>query len=102
MRNLEFEEQAQIERVVADNQWAWQCHLREVRGEDIYTRFCLWCNCQGKGELRKNARVFAEWLKTEKIVLTEFQRRCIAENHFNWKFVFNKETQRWEGKEIKE
>ena len=78
-----------------------QRRLKEVRGEYIYTDFCVWCNCQGDdGKLRASERAFAEWLKRENRTLTEYQRRWIAENHFGWQFTWNEEKKEWESKKV--
>ena len=78
-----------------------QRRLKEVRGEYIYTDFCMWCNCQGDdGKLRASERAFAEWLKQENRTLTEYQRRWIAENHFGWQFTWNEEKKEWESKKV--
>ena len=78
----------------------WEHHCREIRGDNIYLDFCLWCNCQGDTDdkLRNNEKVFAEWLKRENCTLTEYQRRWIAENHFGWRFTWNEEKKEWESK----
>ena len=55
---------------------------------------------QGKSELRNNEKAFAEWLKRENRTLTEYQRRWIAENHFGWRFTWNKQKNEWESKKV--
>lgn len=96
---MTFEEQIRIERQIRNNKWAYDRHCAEVRGEDIYTDFCLWCNCQGDdGKLRANEKVFANWLKSRKISLTFWQRKWIAENHFGWQFTWNEEKNEWESR----
>ena len=77
-----------------------QRRLKEVRGEYIYTDFCVWLHCQGKSELRNNEKAFAEWLKRENRTLTEYQRRWIAENHFGWQFTWNKQKNEWESRKV--
>ena len=61
----------------------------ERAGEGIYARFCAWCNGEGKMELKKNARAFAEWLKDSGIELDFWQRKEIAENHFGFAYEWN-------------
>ena len=102
METQTFEEQIIIENRSRNEKWAWERHLREVRGEDIYTDFCVWCNCQGDTDykLRNNERAFAEWLKQENRTLTEYQRRWIAENHFGWQFTWNEEKNEWESRKV--
>ena len=99
METQTFEEQIRIENRCRNEKWAWETHLKEVRGEYIYLDFCVWCNCQGDdGKLRSSERVFAEWLKRENRTLTEYQRRWIAENHFGWQFTWNEEKKEWESR----
>ena len=66
----------------------------EMAVEGIYVRFCAWCNAEGKVELKKNARAFAEWLKSNDIELDFWQRKAIAETHFGYRYE-------WNGKEWK-
>ena len=77
-----------------------QRRLKEVRGEYIYTDFCVWCNCYAEQETKQNEKAFAEWLKRENRTLTEYQRRWIAENHFGWQFTWNKQKNEWESKKV--
>ena len=95
-----FEEQILIEHNSRIQRESWERHCREVRGEYIYTDFCIWLHCQGQAELRNNERAFAEWLKRENRTLTEYQRRWIAENHFGWQFTWNKQKNEWESKKV--
>lgn len=102
MDNKSFEEQIKIENKCNNDKWEWDRHCAATRGEDIYTAFCLWCNCQGDidNKLRSNSQVFANWLKRHNITLTDYQRRCIAENHFGWKFTWNSDLNKWEEKKL--
>lgn len=101
METQTFEEQIRIENRCRNEKWAWEVHCREIRGENIWVDFCVWCNCQGDdGKLRASARAFAEWLKRENRTLTEYQRRWIAENHFGWQFTWNEEKKEWESRKL--
>lgn len=102
MDNKSFEEDIRIENKCKNDKWEWDRHCATTRGEDIYTDFCLWCNCQDGDveKLKTNAQVFAKWIKSRNITLTDYQRRCIAENHFGWQFTWNSEKNEWEGKKI--
>ena len=71
----------------------------ERAGEGIYARFCAWCNAEGKVELKKNARAFADWLKSNGIELDFWQRKAIAENHFGYEYEWN--GREWETRKIK-
>ena len=77
-----------------------QRQLKEVRGEYIYLDFCVWCNCYAEQETKQNEKAFAEWLKRENRTLTEYQRRWIAENHFGWRFIWNKQKNEWESRKV--
>ena len=101
MQSQTFEEQLLIEHNSRIQRESWERHLKDVRGEYIYLGFCVWCNCQGDdGKLRASERAFAEWLKKENRTLTEYQRRWIAENHFGWQFIWNKQKNEWESKKV--
>ena len=95
-----FEEQCRIEHNSRIQRESRERRLKEVRGEYIYTDFCVWLHCQGQAELRNNERAFADWLKRENRTLTEYQRRWIAENHFGWRFTWNKQKNEWESKKV--
>lgn len=101
METQTFEEEISQIRAERYRNEMEQRRLKEVRGEYIYTDFCMWCNCQGDdGKLRASERAFAEWLKRENHTLTEYQRRWIAENHFGWRFTWNEEKKEWESKKV--
>ena len=95
-----FEEQIMGIRAERHRNEREQRQLKEVRGEYIYTDFCVWLHCQGQAELRNNEKAFAEWLKRENRTLTEYQRRWIAENHFGWQFTWNKQKNEWESNKV--
>lgn len=72
-----------------------QYEERELNGENIYTNFSLWCSVYSpKG--RESPKVFAEYLKCEKVALTFVQRKHLAEKYFGYKFTYNHENQEWE------
>lgn len=100
MRYETFEEQIMGIRAERHRNESRGRQLKEVSGEYIYTDFCVWLHCQGKSELRNNEKAFAEWLKRENRTLTEYQRRWIAENHFGWRFIWNKQKNEWESRKV--
>ena len=102
MEEKTFEEEISEIRAERHRNESRERQLKEVRGEYIYTDFCVWCNCQGdtNNKLRNSTRAFAEWLKRENRTLTEYQRRWIAENHFGWRFTWNEEKKEWETKKV--
>ena len=95
-----FEEEIAIEHLARLNAEKWGRRLKEVRGEYIYLDFCVWCNCYAEQETKQTEKAFADWLKKENRTLTEYQRRWIAENHFGWRFTWNKEKNEWESKKV--
>ena len=100
METQTFEEQCKIEHNSRIQRESRERHLKEVRGEYIYTDFCVWCNCCAEQETKQNEKAFAEWLKRENRTLTEYQRRWIAENHFGWQFTWDKQKNEWESKKV--
>ena len=100
METQTFEEEISQIRAERHRNESRERHLKEVRGEYIYTDFCVWLHCQDKPELRNNEKAFAEWLKRENRTLTEYQRRWIAENHFGWQFTWNEEKNEWESRKV--
>ena len=95
-----FEEEIAIEHLARLNVEKWGRRLKEVRGEYIYLDFCVWCNCYAEQETKQNEKAFADWLKRENRKLTEYRRRWIAENHFGWRFTWNKQKNEWESKKV--
>ena len=95
-----FEEEISQIRAERHRNEIEQRRLKEVRGEYIYTDFCVWCNCYAAQETKQNEKAFAEWLKRENRTLTEYQRRWIAENHFGWRFTWDKEKKEWGSKKV--
>ena len=53
MQSQIFEEQILIEHNSRIQRESWERHLREVRGEYIYTDFCVWLHCQGQDGIMK-------------------------------------------------
>lgn len=100
MRYETFEDQILIEHNSRMQRESRERQLKEVRGEYIYLDFCIWCNCYAEQETKQNEKSFAEWLKRENRTLTEYQRRWIAENHFGWRFIWNKQKNEWESKKV--
>lgn len=100
MKYETFEEQILIEHNSRIQRESWERHCKQVRGEYIYTDFCVWCNCYAEQETKQNEKAFAEWLKRENRTLTEYQRRWIAENHFGWRFTWNKQKNEWESMKV--
>ena len=100
MQAQTFEEEISQIRAERHRNEREQRQLKEVRGEYIYTDFCVWCNCYAEQETKQNEKAFAEWLKRENRTLTEYQRRWIAENHFGWQFTWNKQKNEWESKKV--
>lgn len=78
--------------------WKFKVHCDEIRGDNIYTDFKVWCNSQGLSHLKTNEGAFSDWLKQNNIVLTDYQRRYIAENYFGYTVTWNYENNRWEFK----
>lgn len=68
----------------------------EARGEYIYWRFRVWCNAYKDGQGKESARVFAEYIKANNIVLNWYQRKCIAEKYFGYVFTYNHEKEDWD------
>lgn len=100
MKYETFEEQCRIEHNSRIQRESRERQLKEVRGEYVYLDFCVWCNCYAEQETKQNEKAFAEWLKRENRTLTEYQRRWIAENHFGWRFTWNKQKNKWEIKKV--
>ena len=97
-KQISFEEEIRLEHNSRVRQEAWQREQNRIRGVYIYSDFCIWCNCQGREDWKKNAKMFARWLKETDTELTFYQRKNIAENYFG--FVYNEETETFERKEI--
>ena len=100
MEEKTFEEEISEIRAERHRTESRERRLKEVRGEYIYTDFCVWLHCQGQAELRNNEKAFADWLKRENRTLTEYQRRWIAEKYFGWQVTWNKQKNEWESRKV--
>lgn len=63
----------------------------QSRGEYIYTNFCVWCNAFKNGEGKDDYKLFEQYIKENNIVANWWQRKCIYENHFGFKFEYRNE-----------
>lgn len=68
---------------------------KENTGHNIYTMFCIWCNAFNKGQGKNDPKVFGKFLKEEKIELNFWQKKNIAEKHFNWIYDFDTKNNKW-------
>ena len=75
-------------------------------GDYIYSDYCLWCNAFNKGKGKNDAKLFAKFLRQEEIELNFWQRKHLAETHFEYKYKFNHDKNDWEinkvGAEVEE
>ena len=79
----------QISREKERDFW-WNCHVRDIRGEDIYTDFCVYTHIYEWK--RDNPKHFAEYLKKFNKTLTTYQRKFLAEKYFGYKFDEDKQV----------
>lgn len=73
---------------------------RERNGEALYTTFCLWCNAFKEGKKKNSAKAFAEFLAEEKIELTFWQKKHIAEKYFGYQFEWDNKEEKWFTKKL--
>ena len=66
-----------------------------IRGEYIYTWFCVWCNAYNNGEGKKDWRTFARYIKENNIAVNWWQRKCIEEKYFGREFAYDYNTGKW-------
>lgn len=90
-----FENEIRIEHEERVRKENWDRKLREIRGDNIYTDFCIDCRCRGVAEKRKSEIEFANWLKAKNINLNFWQRKHIAETYFGYNFVFEHTKKTW-------
>lgn len=69
---------------------------RKLYGDDIYTLYCIWCNAFKQGKGKENPYLFAQFLWSENITLSFWQRKHIAETYFGYKFTYNYTLNDWE------
>ena len=98
--NQTFEEQLRIEHNSRILRESWERHFKQVRGEYIYVNFCVWCNIYAGKATKTDPKAFAKWLKQEKIELTFWQRKHLAEKYFGYKYEYDYEKKDWEIKKI--
>ena len=98
--NKTFEEQIlQMQDERHRNEW-WEGKRRVERGESIYVKFCVWCNAFNYGNGKKDAKLFAKFLKQENIELTFWQRKHLAEKYFGYKYEYDYAKNDWEIKKL--
>ena len=88
---------------IHDERVAYERHSRklaQIKGENIYTLFCIWCNAFRNGEGKTNPNEFALFLKTENIGITPTQRRYLAEKYFGYKYEYKHDKGKWEIKMV--
>jgi hypothetical protein len=90
-----FEEQ--IENVQAERQEKEKSRLKsnEIKGEYIYTMFCVWCNAYNNGEGKNDWRTFARYIIENNIAVNWWQRKCIEEKYFGREFAYDYNTSKW-------
>ena len=95
-----FDEEIIFEQAYRQRKEFEEMHKKEINGDYIYTRFCVWCNAYKNGQGKHDANIFAEYIKENNIKLNWWQRKRIAENYFNYKIEWN--GKEWKSKKIKE
>lgn len=68
---------------------------RQALGEDIYTTFWVWCQSKWHGKFTTNIRLFDKYCKDNKIELTFWQRKHLAEKYFGYKYEYDHNKQKW-------
>lgn len=68
---------------------------RKVLGEDIYTLFWVWCQAADRGKDIANTALFGQYLKDNKIELTFWQRKHLAEKYFGCRYEWDKSKGKW-------
>lgn len=82
------------------NKEHWDRLWQDSIGENIYTEFKAWCNAYKKGQGKDNPNTFAEYLKTENLELTFWQRKHLAEKYFGYKYEYKHDKEEWEIKKV--
>lgn len=92
----------QIRELCYERQQAelWEQNRKKANGEYIYVNFCVWCNAFNSGNGKKDAKLFAKFLKQENIELTFWQRKHLAEKHFGYKYEYKHNKGDWEVKRV--
>jgi hypothetical protein len=88
-----FDEQIRITQQERQNKQYNSLKRKEIDGDYIYIRFCVWCNAYKNGTGKHDYKVFEQYIKENDIVANWWQRKCIYENYFGYKFEFINE--RW-------
>ena len=78
----------------------WEQNRKKANGEYIYVNFCVWCNAFNNCKGKNDAKLFAKFLKKEKIELTFWQRKYLAEKYFGYKYEYDYEKKDWEIKKL--
>ncbi len=89
--NWDLESKLAHKERVTEQKLSWE--QREVLGENIYTDFCVWCNGYADEKAKTDAKVFARFLKENKVKINERQRQHIAKMYFG--YVYDVDKQKW-------
>ena len=97
----QFIEQLKIENECRTKNHYLQEFKKELYGENIYSKFCIWCNAFNNSNGKTDANLFAKFLKQENIELTFWQRKHLAEKYFGYKYEYKHDKGEWEITKIK-
>lgn len=93
--NQTFEEQLRIEHNSRIQRESLERHCKQVRGENIYINFCVWCNCYAENETKTSVPAFKKWLKEQGIELTPYQSRYLLEHKFGYNVWYDNKEKDW-------
>lgn len=93
---MSFEEEIRIENRTRTEKWFRENKIEELKGEHIYTEFCVWCNCYKDNETKTNETAFRDWLNVNEKKLTFWQEKHLYEKYFGYTYNYNHKNKQWE------
>ena len=73
----------------------WNSENKTINGDKVYTEFCIWCNVFNKSKGKNDPETFGRFLKEQHIEINFWQKKHIAEKHFNWVYKFDYQKNKW-------
>ena len=93
---MTFGQQLIMENRFRNDKWQRENRKREINGENIYTDFCVYCNCYLDNESKTDTKQFDKWLKQENRFINFWQLKYLREKYFGYKYTYIHENQKWE------
>ena len=87
--------EVQRERLKRENE---ELNKKKRTGSNIYANFCAWCNAFKDEKSKTDVKVFNEFIAKENVEIDFYQKKCIAEKYFGYKYEYDYNDKKWRAK----